>query len=254
MIDKRTFRRRATPLPRQTVGLLAELGVDCRLKHNRTIRRYELKPFWTRLEPQLNYILYDAWKQYRERSKLVHPDKGGQADKFRRLHKVWQQVKINFAKHGITLAALVLVGCRTPLQTLDSPLQLAPEQSPWETISLRWNYPLAEMTTNIQFRVWHQTDFTVPFYTVTSNVVHSTITFTRVATNWTVVATVPGTTNETRLPVQPGVHFFVLTARTTQGLTNEVTGEVTFMESDPSNAALLQVPQRGSNVTIRLVP
>jgi len=102
-------------------------------------------------------------------------------------------------------------------------------------ITLKWDYPLSEMTTSIEFRVWHQTNSLIAFSTNT----------------WSVVTNVSGLTNTIGLGIQPGVHFYLLTARFTQGLTNETTGEVVYLESDPSNSVLVHVPRRGTNLTVR---
>lgn len=225
MIEKHTFQRGAR-LPRQTVTLLEELGVNCHPKHNRVKRLYEPRSFWCRFESQLNFILYDAWRKYRERLKLVHPDNGGQVDKCVRLNRVWGQVKTNFAKHGVTLAVLVLVGCRTPLQPLESPIQLAAEQSPpmpplaapgsvSGTIAIVWDYPGHELSTNITFKLYHCTNLLTDQFTVFTNV--------------------SGLLTSIRLPVEPGVHFFKLTAASLEG----------FGESDFSEAARCQLPRRG---------
>lgn len=74
-------------------------------------------------------------------------------------------------------------------------------------ITLAWNYPTNELSTNLTFRLYHSTNITVPL------------------TNWTVITNIAGTNTSVSLPVLPGAHFFALTASNFWG------------ESDFSNVA-----------------
>jgi hypothetical protein len=61
-------------------------------------------------------------------------------------------------------------------------------------ITLIWDYPAAEMETNLTFLVFHSTSITVPL------------------TNWLVLTNVVGTNLSVKLTVIPGKNFFVMKA------------------------------------------
>ncbi len=109
-------------------------------------------------------------------------------------------------------------------------------------LTLKWDYPTNELGTNIEFRIWTHTNVAAPFIGLSNG---------NYVIMWPMVASFPAITNEFKLTIQPGVHFYLLTARWTQPMTNETTGEVVYLESDPSNAALVYGPRRGTNLTIR---
>lgn len=63
-----------------------------------------------------------------------------------------------------------------------------------------WDYPTAELT-NTTFLVWHSTDIAIPL------------------TNWTLVASVPGS-NSVTLQTVPGAHFYVCQASNLWGVSD----------------------------------
>ena len=138
----------------------------------------------------------------------------------------------------------------------------AEAQSAKTNVTFKWDYPTNEFGTNIEFRLWHQTNL-VPFYTMLTNIVAGVTNV--VATNalvWNVATNISGLTStgalsgafytfSVGLGIQPGNHFYVVTARWSQGLTNETTGEVVYLESDPSSNVVVLIPRRVGNLYIR---
>lgn len=59
------------------------------------------RSFWTRADVQ--HQLHQAQAAYRAQMRRVHPDKGGNADTFRKWRNLWRNVKNNFRRHGFTL-------------------------------------------------------------------------------------------------------------------------------------------------------
>lgn len=214
--------------------LLRELGLNYYAPRRCCARRTpetRHTNFWHRNEARLSFILHDAWKQYRKLIQKAHPDVGGNSRTATRLNLVWKQTRKLFKQRGVTLAvvALALAGCRTPSH-LESPLMLATEQSPplpplkaalaapgsvSGTVNIVWDYPSNELSTNITFKLYHCTNLLTDQFTVFTNV--------------------SGLLTSIRLPVEPGVHFFKLTAASLEG----------FGESDFSEAARCQLPRRG---------
>lgn len=88
-------------------------------------------------------------------------------------------------------------------------------------VTLLWDYPLAEQTTNIVF------------------VLHATNLLSAPLTNWPIAAVVPGTNTTVTLPSAQGWQFFYVTASNDWG------------ESDPSNTVGLQTPRPPTNLLAR---
>lgn len=59
------------------------------------------RSFWARND--LMRQLEDAQDGYRDLMKLVHPDKGGDAEKFRKVRRLWKNVEYQFKKHCVEL-------------------------------------------------------------------------------------------------------------------------------------------------------
>lgn len=101
---KRKQNRIPTRVPYQITTLLAELGLDYRTKTNMLPKRGHLAKasFWVRFEDQLEFILADAKKRFRELAKRFHPDKpSGSHRKFVYLSAVWDRIRSIFAAKGI---------------------------------------------------------------------------------------------------------------------------------------------------------
>ena len=61
-------------------------------------------------------------------------------------------------------------------------------------VTLAWNYPDADATNVHAFRLYSSTNIALPL------------------TNWTVIATIPGTNRTVTLPIQPPQRFYTITA------------------------------------------
>ncbi len=90
-----------------------------------------------------------------------------------------------------------------------------------EPVTLSWDYPAAERTPDLQFRLYHSTNSDLPLY------------------KWTALTNTAGTNCSITLSLQPGRHFFYVTAVNWWG------------ESDPSNIASTPAPPRSVFVSIR---
>ena len=85
-------------IPFGIVGLLAELGMNVKLKSctgRPRPHKIAVLPtsFWKRNDGLLPYIFHDACKLYRRRIKSLHPDVNGNHEACLRLNLVWQRVK-----------------------------------------------------------------------------------------------------------------------------------------------------------------
>ena len=93
---------------------------------------------------------------------------------------------------------------------------------PSGNVTLLWDYPLAERTPDISFKLYHSTNITIPL------------------TNWVCITNVASTATNINVKVTPGVNFFTLTASNFWG------------ESDFSNvAATPAMPRSNINITIK---
>ncbi len=90
-----------------------------------------------------------------------------------------------------------------------------------EPVTLCWEYPAAEQTPDLHFRVYHSTNPDLPLY------------------KWTPLTNTAGTNCSITVPVERGRHFFYITASNWWG------------ESDPSNIASTPAPPRSVFVSIR---
>jgi len=89
-------------------------------------------------------------------------------------------------------------------------------------ITLAWDYPAADLSTGLVFRVYHTTTITTP------------------VANWAVITNVAGTNLSVTLTVTPGARFYVVTASNFWG------------ESDPSNVASTpELPRSDVNLRLR---
>ena len=77
--------------------MLRWLGIPRRLLHKKTDRKQEA--FWCRSIDHLD-VLHWAHKEYRQRMRLAHPDRGGVAEEAVALNLAWSTVKRRFSKHG----------------------------------------------------------------------------------------------------------------------------------------------------------
>lgn len=205
--------------------LLRELGLNYYAPRRCTARRTpetRHTNFWHRNESHLPFILHDAWKQYRKLIQKAHPDIGGDTRSATRLNLVWKQTRKLFKQRGVVLGVCLVAcfGCKTQLAELLPPYPpmrtaLAAPGSVGATIGIVWDYPSNELSTNITFKLYHCTNLLTDQFTVFTNV--------------------SGLLTSIRLPVEPGVHFFKLTAASLEG----------FGESDFSEAARCQLPRRG---------
>ena len=91
-------------------------------------------------------------------------------------------------------------------------------------ITLAWDYPTNELTTNITFNVYSATNVAAPFST------------------WAIRTNIIGTNTSVVLPLLSGVTFYTCTASNMLG------------ESDPSNVAVAQAPRSGANLKIKAGP
>ena len=88
-------------------------------------------------------------------------------------------------------------------------------------VTLVWDYPVSEMTTNLTFKVYSSTNIIIPL------------------TNWVVLTNIVGTTNSVKVQITPGACFFYVTASNFWG------------ESNPSNVASTPVlPRSPQNLKI----
>jgi len=88
-------------------------------------------------------------------------------------------------------------------------------------VTLVWDYPTNEMTTNLWFNLYHSTNITVPL------------------ANWPLMTNIVGTTNLVKIQVVPGEHYFYVTASNW------------WAESPPSNvAATPPLPRTSSGLQI----
>ena len=88
-------------------------------------------------------------------------------------------------------------------------------------ITLAWDYPASELSTNLSFKLYHSVNPAQPL------------------AQWTPITNIAGTNLSVSLPVEVGVHFFYLTASNWWG------------ESDPSNVASTPPPPRSGILGIR---
>ena len=114
-------------------------------------------------------------------------------------------------KHSLLLSTALLA----PLQPLSAGTLAS------DTVTLAWDYPLAELTTNLTFKLYHSTNPAIP------------------PTQWTPFTNIVGTNLSAALSIDVGVHFFFLTASNWWG------------ESDPSNVASTPPPPRSGVLVIR---
>lgn len=114
-------------------------------------------------------------------------------------------------KHSLLLSAVLLA-------PLPQPSAGAPAS---DTVTLAWDYPSAELTTNLTFKLYHSTNPALPL------------------TQWTPFTNIAGTNLSVALFLDVGVHFFFLTASNWWG------------ESDPSNVASTPAPPRSGVLAIR---
>ena len=102
-VTRKSYRLEGGKIPRSIMQCLAELGLEYHKPHR---VRYPKQPsgFWLRKENELHFLLHDAWRAYRKRIKLAHPDKpGGSEKECARLNRIFHRVKWLFAKKGIKL-------------------------------------------------------------------------------------------------------------------------------------------------------
>ena len=90
-----------------------------------------------------------------------------------------------------------------------------------DTVTLVWDYPSAELNTNLTFKLYHSINPTLPL------------------AQWTPFTNIAGTNLSVALSIDVGVHFFFLTASNWWG------------ESDPSNVASTPAPPRSGVLMIR---
>ena len=90
-----------------------------------------------------------------------------------------------------------------------------------DTVTLAWDYPSAELNTNLTFKLYHSTNPTLPL------------------AQWMPFTNIAGTNLSVALSINVGVHFFFLTASNWWG------------ESDPSNVASTPAPPRSGVLVIR---
>lgn len=96
-----------------------------------------------------------------------------------------------------------------------------------KNITLAWDYPTNELSTNLTFRLYGSTNIVQPM------------------TNWILLVTIPGTNLSTVLSVVPGEHFYALTA----------SNVFWRLESDFSNVASTPpAPRSDVNLGVRLGP
>jgi hypothetical protein len=88
-------------------------------------------------------------------------------------------------------------------------------------VTLVWNYPEAELSTNLVFKLYSSPNPATPL------------------ASWALLVTVPGTNTQATVPMQPTNMFFVLTASNYWG------------ESDFSNVASTPVPPRSGTLQIQ---
>ena len=88
-------------------------------------------------------------------------------------------------------------------------------------VTLAWDYPASELSTNLCFKLYHSVNPAQPL------------------AQWTPITNVAGTNLSVTIQVDVGVHFFFLTASNWWG------------ESDPSNVASTPLPPRSGVLTIR---
>jgi len=89
-----------------------------------------------------------------------------------------------------------------------------------ETVTLTWDYPAADLSPDLTFRIRHSTEADLPF------------------AKWSVLTNVAGTNLSVTLNLEPGQHYFYLTATNWWG------------ESDPSNIA--STPPRPRSGALRI--
>lgn len=95
--------------------------------------------------------------------------------------------------------------------------------SPPRSVTLSWDYPTNELSTDIVFKVWTSTDVTVP------------------VTNWTLITNVVGTNTSVTFSVQPGVHFYALTASSVFWKLDSVFSNVAATPPEPRSDVNLTV-------------
>ena len=89
-------------------------------------------------------------------------------------------------------------------------------------VTLAWDYPTNELTTNLVFKLYHSTNIVAPLGT------------------WTVLTNVVGTNLSVSVVVTPGVNFFAMTASNLWG------------ESDFSNVAETPaLPSSGTGLKVK---
>ena len=103
-------------------------------------------------------------------------------------------------------------------------LRALPTPPPAGNVTLSWDYPAAELSTNLTFKVYGSSDITVPM------------------TSWTVLTNMVGTNTSVSLKITPGAFFFVMTSSNRWG------------ESPFSNVASTPpLPRASTNLNISAV-
>lgn len=90
-----------------------------------------------------------------------------------------------------------------------------------EPVTLAWDYPAAEVTPDLKFNLYHSDDPALPLQ------------------KWVLLTSVSGTNLTVTVRIEPGRHFFYLTAQNWWG------------ESNPSNVASTPAPPRCGTLVIR---
>lgn len=80
-------------VPREIRGCLRALGVPFRRDVS----------FWLANEAELEWILRDAHRAWREKIKIVHTDRGGTQQAAAALNAIWQRIQKAFLWHGVAL-------------------------------------------------------------------------------------------------------------------------------------------------------